>query len=127
MKLGAESRGMADGVADVGIVSTVFEAPKFPLQNNSYFTPFGTPDIDLVSKSVTALVEARLAYRVKAGAKISEFPQAEPKRWADSLSPMAKVWAADIQSKGMPADQVLNGYMKDLRDAGTTLPRDWSK
>ena len=41
VKLGSESKGIADGVADLGVVSTIFEAPRFPLQNVSYYTPFG--------------------------------------------------------------------------------------
>ena len=52
IKLGSESKGIADGVADLGMVSTVFEAPKFPLQNVSYYTPFGTDSMDLVSKTI---------------------------------------------------------------------------
>jgi len=55
IKLGSESKGVADGVADVGLVSTVFEAAKFPLQNVSYFTPFGTEDVGTVSKTVAEL------------------------------------------------------------------------
>ncbi|WP_119355002.1 C4-dicarboxylate TRAP transporter substrate-binding protein [Azohydromonas sediminis] len=52
VKLGGESKGIADGVGDLGFVSTVFEAPKFPLQNVSYFTPFGTDDLGLVTRTV---------------------------------------------------------------------------
>jgi TRAP-type C4-dicarboxylate transport system substrate-binding protein len=33
----------------------VFEAAKFPLQNVSYFTPFGTEDVGTVSKTVAEL------------------------------------------------------------------------
>ncbi len=55
VKLGSESKGIADGVADLGIVSTIFEAPRFPLQNVSYYTPFGTDDIDLVARTVADL------------------------------------------------------------------------
>jgi TRAP-type C4-dicarboxylate transport system substrate-binding protein len=278
IKLGSESKGIADGVADVGIVSTVFEAPKFPLQNVSYYTPFGTDDMALVSRTIAelqqripamadawtknglvylagmaldsyhiwtkfpitrledlngkkisapgpaanwirgtgavavagslntyyediksgvsdgvvvfttgawgakvhevapyvtkvnfgsqfaggvavnkrrfdrlppevqaafraagekwmseyakaqaALVDARLKEMVAAGTKVSELPEAERKRWADALSPVAKIWAADAQSKGLPADQVLNGYMSSLTKAGVKVPRDWSQ
>ena len=55
VKLGSESKGITDGVADLGIVSTVFEAPKFPLQNVSYYTPFGTDNVDFVSRTVADL------------------------------------------------------------------------
>jgi TRAP-type C4-dicarboxylate transport system substrate-binding protein len=55
LKLGSESKGVADGVADLAIVSTVFEAPKFPLQNVSYFTPFGSDDIGVVSRAIAQM------------------------------------------------------------------------
>ncbi len=278
LKLGSESKGVADGVADLAIVSTIFEAPKFPLQNISYFTPFGTDDVGLVSKTVAELqhtvpamgdawtknglvylggmaldtyhvwskfpiakledlqgkklsapgpsanwvrgtgavavagslntyyediksgvsdgalvfttgawgaklhevapyvtkvnfgamfaggvamsksrfdklppevqkafqeagevwmetyaktqnaaVGALLQKMVDAGAKVSDLSDAERKRWADSLGPVAKAWAADAQGRGLPAGDVLNAYMATLAKAGTKLPRDWSK
>lgn len=278
MKLGSESKGVADGVADVGVVSTLFEAAKFPLQNISYYTPFGSDRIDLVSKTIadmqknipamsdawtknglvylggmaldsyhiwskfpitryedlngkkisapgpaanwirgtgavgvagslntyyediksgvsdgavvfttgawgaklhevapyvtkvnfgamfaggvvinknrfdrlppevqtaireagdtwtaqyakaqSALVDTRVKEMTAAGAKFSELSDAERKRWADALSPVAKTWAADAQSKGLPANEVLNAYMSSLTKAGAKVPRDWSK
>lgn len=278
VKLGGESKGVADGVADLGVVSTLFEAAKFPLQNVSYYTPFGSDRIDVVSKTIAdmqksipamadawtknnlvylggmaldsyhvwskfpitkyedlngkkisapgpaanwirgtgavgvagtlntyyediksgvsdgaavfttgaaaaklhevapyvtkvnfgsmfaggiainksrfdrlppevqaaireagdtwtvqyavaqaALVEARVKEMTAAGAKISELSDAERKRWADALSPVAKTWAADAQSKGLPAEDVLKAYMAGLSAAGTKVPRDWSK
>jgi TRAP-type C4-dicarboxylate transport system substrate-binding protein len=278
LKLGSESKGIADGVADMGLVSTLFEAPKFPLQNVSYFTPFGTDDIALVSRAVaelqrsvpamgdawtknglvylggmaldtyhvwskfpitrledlqgkklaapgpaanwvrgtgavpvagslntyyediksgvsdgavvfvtgagaaklhevapfitkvnfgaqfaggvainksrfdrlppevqkalreagdawaaayaaaqSAAMDSALKRMVDAGAKVGELSDAERKRWADALGPVARTWAADSQSKGMPANEVLNAYMAALARAGTKLPRDWTK
>ncbi len=278
VKLGAESKGVADGVADVGLVSTVFEAPKFPLQNVTYFTPFGSEDIALISKTVSALqesipamgdawrknglvylggmaldsyhiwtkfpltriedlqgkkisapgpaagwirgtgavavagnlnsyyediksgvsdgvlvfstgawaakvhevapyitkvnfgsmfsggiavnksrfehfppevqqafreagevwsaayaraqsaaVNAAMQKMIDAGAKVSELSDVERKRWADALSPVAKTWAADAQSKGLPGNEVLTAYIADLIKGGAKLPRDWSK
>lgn len=278
VKLGSESKGIADGVADLGIVSTIFEAAKFPLQNVSYYTPFGSDSIDLVGKTVgemhksvpamaeawsknnlvflggmsldtyhiwtrfpltriedlqgkkisapgpsanwirgtgavgvagtlntyyediksgvsdgaitfttgawgaklhevapyvtrvnfgaqfaggiainkkrfdklppevqkaireagdawtaqyakaqTAQAAALVQNMTAAGAKFSELSDVERKRWADALSPVGKVWAADVQSKGLPGDAVLNTYMGTLVKAGTKVPRDWSK
>ncbi|AOW11630.1 hypothetical protein LPB72_19180 [Hydrogenophaga crassostreae] len=278
IKVGAESKGVADGIADVGMVSTLFEASKFPLQNVSYFAPFGTDNIDLVSqnmasiqksipamneawtknglvflggtsldsyhvwskfpitkyedlagkkisapgpaanwirgtgavgvagslntyyedlksgvsdgvvvfatgaaaaklhevapyltkvnfgsmfagglafnkrrfdklpaevrtaiteagdeyaaqyaKAQSALVDSRMQAMVAGGAKVSELNDAERKRWADALSPVAKVWAAEAQSKGLPAGDVLKAYMAGLANAGVKVPRDWSK
>lgn len=53
IKLGSESKGVADGVADIGLVSTIFEAAKFPMQNVTYFTPFGSDDVGVVSKTIS--------------------------------------------------------------------------
>ena len=277
VKLGNESKGIADGIADIGFVSTIFEAPRFPMQNVSYFAPFGTDDIatvgnivndmqknisamgqtwtknglvylggtaldsyhifttfplksvdDLKGKKITApgpsanwirdtgavavagnlntyyediksgvsngvvtfatgawgakvyevapyitkvnfgaqyaggiamnkgrfdklpkdvqkiFLEVGAEYSQRfaaaqsaaaagllkkmeeAGAKISELPPAERKRWADTLPPVAKTWAADLQAKGMPGDQVLHGFMDGLKKAGVQPVRDWS-
>lgn len=277
IKLGSESKGIADGVADFGFVGTIFEAPKFPMQNVSYFSPFGSEDITVVTqvvndmqKSIPAMGDAwtknglvylggaaldgyhiwtsfpiqsvddlkgkkitapgpaanwirgtgavavagnlntyyediksgvsngvitfatgawgakvhevapyitkvnfgsqyagglamnkgrfdRLPAEVKtvfrdvaaeyqkrfaaaqtetanalmkrmqdAGAKIVELPAAERKRWADTLPPIAKTWAADLQAKGMPGDQVLHGFMDGLKKAGAQPARDWA-
>ncbi len=277
-KLGAESKALSDGVADLALVSTVFEAAKFPMQNISYFTPFGAEDIatttrlvEDLQKSIPAMGEAwtknglvylsgaaldtyhiwttfpvrsiddlkgkkiiapgpaanwikgtgatavsgnlntyyediksgvasgtitfatgawsakvhevapyitkvnfgsqfasgvamnkkrfdslppdvqkvfrevGAEYRERfanaqtetastllkkaqeAGAKISELAPAERQRWADALPPLGKIWAADLQAKGMPGDQILQAYMAGLAKAGVQVPRDWSE
>ena len=278
LKLGSESKGYADGVADLGLTLTVFEAPKFPLHNVSYFTPFGSTDIALVDQTVAdlqsqipamndiwarnnlvylggialenyqiftkfplnriedlqgkkisapgpaanwikgtgavpvsgnlntyyedlksgvsdgvvvfgtaanaiklhevapyltrvnfgamfcggitvnkrrferlpeevqkAMREAAKVYSssyakaqneatvtslknmVATGLKASDFSEAERKRWADSLSPVAKTWADELEEKGMPARKVLNGYMEAMNKSNAKIPRDWSK
>lgn len=55
VKLGSESGALKDGIADIGFVSTIFEAPKFPMQNVSYIAPFGTDNIDVISKVTSEL------------------------------------------------------------------------
>jgi TRAP-type C4-dicarboxylate transport system substrate-binding protein len=55
IKLGSESKGVADGIADIGLVSTIFEAAKFPLQNVTYYTPFGSDDVAVISKTISEL------------------------------------------------------------------------
>ncbi len=277
IKLGAESKGIGDGVADLGFVSTIFEAAKFPTQNVSYYAPFGTDNIgtvtqvvnqmqdnipamgqawsknnlvylggaaldayhiwtsfplksvdDLKGKKITApgpaanwirdtgavavagnlntyyediksgvsngvitfatgawgakvhevapyitkvnfgaqyaggiainkkrfdklppevqkvlrevgaeysqrfaaaqaqAAAALLKKAEEAGAKLSELPAAERKRWADTLPPIAKTFAADLQGKGLPGDQVLHGFMDGLKKAGAQPARDWA-
>ncbi len=55
IKLGSESKGVADGIADIGLISTIFEAAKFPLQNVTYYTPFGSDDVGVISKTIGEL------------------------------------------------------------------------
>lgn len=52
VKLGSESGAIKDGLAELAFVSTIFEAPKFPLQNVSYVAPFMTDDIAVMSKAI---------------------------------------------------------------------------
>ena len=51
-KVGQESVAIKDGVADIGWVGTLFEAARFPLQNVTYYAPFGSTDVALISKIV---------------------------------------------------------------------------
>ncbi len=44
-KLGGVLEAVEEGIVDMGFVGTIFEAPKMPLHNVSYMTPFGTSDI----------------------------------------------------------------------------------
>ena len=51
-KVGGEMEAMEDGLAQVGIVSSLFEPSLLSLQNVTYVTPFGSPDVDLVLSTV---------------------------------------------------------------------------
>ena len=44
-KLGGVLEAVEEGIVDLGFVGTIFEAPKMPLHNVSYMTPFGASDI----------------------------------------------------------------------------------
>ncbi|MCW0236584.1 MAG: C4-dicarboxylate TRAP transporter substrate-binding protein [Ferrovibrio sp.] len=55
VKLGSESGAIKDGLAELAFVSTIFEAPKFPLQNVSYVAPFMTDDVAVMSKVVKSM------------------------------------------------------------------------
>jgi TRAP-type C4-dicarboxylate transport system substrate-binding protein len=54
-KLGSELEAVQEGIGDIGIVSTIFDAAKMPMQNVSYVTPFGSDDIGVVTGGVTRL------------------------------------------------------------------------
>ncbi len=54
-KIGGVLEAIEEGVVDMGFVGTIFEAPKMPLQNVSYVSPFGTDDIGLVTRTIAEL------------------------------------------------------------------------
>lgn len=54
-KVGQESVAIKDGISDIGFVGTLFEAARFPLQNVTYYTPFGTNDVALISRIIAEL------------------------------------------------------------------------
>ncbi len=64
---------------------------------------------------------------VKAGAKVSEFPMEERRRWAHALPNVAKQWADRLEKKGLPARRVLAAYMGGLRAVKAEIVRDWDK
>ncbi len=49
-KLGAESDALRTGISDFGVVATIFEAGKFPLQQFTLQVPFATPDMRIVTR-----------------------------------------------------------------------------
>ncbi|MBU2513864.1 C4-dicarboxylate TRAP transporter substrate-binding protein [bacterium] len=62
-KIGGALEAIESGVADMGFVGTLFEAPKMPLHNVSYMTPFGTSDIFKVVDTVSELQTKIPAFR----------------------------------------------------------------
>jgi len=54
-KIGGVLEAIEGGIADMGFVGTLFEAPKMPLHNVSYMTPFGTDNIFYVVDTIAEL------------------------------------------------------------------------
>ncbi len=54
-KIGGELDAIKEGISDIGFVGTIFEASKMPLQNVSYFVPFTTDDVALVTRTIGEL------------------------------------------------------------------------
>lgn len=54
-KIGGCLEAIEEGIADMGFVGTIFEAPKMPLHNVSYMTPFGSGDIFTVVDTMAEL------------------------------------------------------------------------
>jgi TRAP-type transport system periplasmic protein len=54
-KIGGELEAIEAGVSDMGFVGTLFHAPKMPLHNVTYMTPFATESIYYVVDTITEL------------------------------------------------------------------------
>lgn len=70
--VGGEMEAIEDGLAQVGEVPTVFEPTSLPLQNVTYYTPFGPADPGLVMKimddlhrSVPSMIESWKKYNIE--------------------------------------------------------------
>ena len=48
-------------------------------------------------------------------------------QWADSLPPLAQQWAARNDAEGRPGRAAVEIFMDELRTAGVTVTRDWSR
>ncbi len=54
-KVGGVLEAIQEGIVDMGFVGTIFEAPKMPLQNVSYVSPFGSDDIGVITRTIGKL------------------------------------------------------------------------
>ena len=61
------------------------------------------------------------------GATFSTLDPEERKRWAGMIDNVAKDWAADLESRGIPAGEAMTYYMDALRESGAPLAREWDK
>ncbi|MCZ7661154.1 MAG: C4-dicarboxylate TRAP transporter substrate-binding protein [Xanthobacteraceae bacterium] len=51
-KIGSELETMQQGISDLGIVATVFQSSKLPLNNVTYFVPYGPADANTVTAAI---------------------------------------------------------------------------
>jgi TRAP-type C4-dicarboxylate transport system substrate-binding protein len=67
-KIGGALEAIEEGIADMGFVGTIFEAPKMPLHNVTYMTPFGTDNIFYVV-DIIAELQAKIPALAQEGTK----------------------------------------------------------
>ena len=62
-----------------------------------------------------------------AGAKVSKLSEENRKKFVDSMPPLTKLWAGDLEAKGIPARAMLKDFMDSVRAHGGKPLRDWDK
>lgn len=60
-------------------------------------------------------------------ATLYEFPEAERKKWANTMPNIAKEWAAAMEKQGIPGNRALAALMDEARKAGIKPVRDWDR
>jgi TRAP-type C4-dicarboxylate transport system substrate-binding protein len=83
--------------------------------SNAYFT------------ELAMRTEAAYKTMAEKGVKIVDFPEAERVKWAAGMPNIAKDWATSLDGKGLPGTELLNAYMKGLRDVGQKPLRNWDQ
>lgn len=100
---------------------------KLPKDVQKVMLEVGNAYGDEFAKVQMATADKALESMVAAGAQAVELSPAERKRWADTLPPLARDWAADLDGKGLAGSKVLKAWMEALAANGVNLPRDWTK
>ena len=119
VNIGAQSTGA------LGMNKRTFD--KLPKEVQKIVIEVGKAYADEFAKVQMATADQALATMVASGGKVTELSAAERKRWADTLPPLARDWAADLDKKGLAGSKVIKAYVDGLVAEGVTMPRDWTK
>ncbi len=88
---------------------------------------------DAHGKDLLERHEAAFAKMVELGAgqnppvTISELPAEDRQKWVDGLPNIAGEWAANGESRGLPAKEFMKAYMEGLRAKGEKPARNWDE
>lgn len=77
------------------------------------------------ARTQMALARSALENMARNGAKVTELPENERKRWAAMLPDLPGQWAGELESRGLPAKRVVGAFLDGLEQRGVELPRNW--
>jgi TRAP-type C4-dicarboxylate transport system substrate-binding protein len=84
---------------------------------------YSTIHADQVNERVESFKEKMAAE----GATISERPAGERDKWVAALPDIAGEWVTANEATGLPASEVLDGYLEGVRARGGQPARDWDQ
>ncbi|MEO0999119.1 MAG: C4-dicarboxylate TRAP transporter substrate-binding protein [Pseudomonadota bacterium] len=79
------------------------------------------------SEQLKAAVDASFAAMAEAGATITDAPAEMREAWAAGMNNAAKVWAEDLDARGLPGTEMLTLYMETARSLGAEPLRNWDQ
>ena len=125
VKLGSESGAIKDGIAELAFVSTIFEAPKFPLQNVSYVAPFMTDDVAMIcyTSGTTGNPKGVMLSHANMLATARAFAEVEDIRASDDwLAYLPMAWVGDALYSTVLG--LLVGFACNCPESPETVQRD---
>ena len=101
---------------------------KLPKELKKMFHDIGKGYGELVAKRVAGFHNASFKKILPGkGAKVSELPLEEQRKWAAGLPDLAGEWVKQMKGKGLPGELVMKTYMEKVRAAGEKPIRNWDK
>lgn len=100
---------------------------SLPKEVQEVFRAVGREYTKIVAADRVKAGKTTFAVVKKNGGKVTELPDSERTRWANSLPPLGRQWAAALDKKGLPGTKILNTYMDLSRKAGVKFARDWDQ
>lgn len=98
---------------------------RLPAEIRAILEQLGPEYSDAVADDIAKRYEASLARMQSEGAKISDFPLEEKRRWIDAMPNIALRWAEATERRGIPATEALRAYMNAVRAGGAQPLRNW--
>lgn len=84
---------------------------------------YSTIHADQVNERVESFKEKMVAE----GATIAELPSGQREKWVAALPDIAGAWVTANEANGLPASEVLDGYLEGVRARGGQPARDWDQ
>lgn len=78
-----------------------------------------------VAQAYVNLAEASLKKSVDGGATIVDFPESARQAYAVKMPNIAKEWAENLETRGLPGNNMLKTYIETAQAAGVVFARDW--
>jgi C4-dicarboxylate-binding protein DctP len=81
---------------------------------------------ELAAEAKRRAVRSRITFTEKGG-EIIELSPEQRQAWADGLPNIAKDWADEMESRGLPGNAILRDYMDIMRDNNQPIVRHWDR
>lgn len=100
---------------------------SLPPYMQDIFKKLGQEYSDIHSNTIAEKAVLFTKLMAKQGAKVTNFPAAERRKWAEQMPNLAADWVKENEAKGLPAKAVMKAFMDGVRKRGGTPGRNWDE